>query len=58
MNDLARRPSALDDFEFDRNGFLVIRDALSADDVAAINGAFDRFPPLETGVWRAIAPRR
>lgn len=58
MNDQVRHPSALDDFEFDRTGFLVLRDALSSPDLVALNGAFDRFPTLETGEWMGNAQRR
>ncbi len=52
------RPSLLDDYEFDLRGFLVVREALSADDVASLNDAYDRFPELDNGEWYGNAQRR
>lgn len=51
-------PSALDDFEFDRNGYLVLREALTTTEIAALNRAFDGFPEMETGNWLGNAQRR
>jgi hypothetical protein len=55
---MSRTTSALEDFEFDLRGFLVLRGALSAPEVAALNAAFDRFPTLEHGEWIGNAQRR
>ena len=51
-------PTALDDYEFDLRGFLIIRQALSSDEVAALNSAYDRFPDLGNGEWYGNAQRR
>lgn len=51
-------PTALDDYEFDLRGFLIIRGALSPDEVAALNDAYDRFPSLQNGEWYGNAQRR
>ncbi|MFN6120781.1 MAG: phytanoyl-CoA dioxygenase family protein [Actinomycetes bacterium] len=51
-------PSAMDDYEFDLRGFVVIRGALSPDEVAALNDAYDRFPELANGEWYGNAQRR
>jgi ectoine hydroxylase-related dioxygenase (phytanoyl-CoA dioxygenase family) len=48
----------MDDYEFDLRGFLVVRGALSADEVASLNAAYDRFPSLANGEWYANAQRR
>jgi len=52
------RTTPFEDFEFDRLGYLVLRDALSADEVAALNGAFDAFPDVGQGEWVGNAQRR
>ena len=51
-------PSALDDYEFDLRGFLIVRGALSSDEVAALEAAYDRFPALSNGEWYGNAQRR
>ncbi|HSP29683.1 MAG TPA: hypothetical protein VLN74_14110, partial [Ilumatobacteraceae bacterium] len=51
-------PSTLDDYEFDLRGFLVIASALSNGELAALNAAYDRFPPLDHGEWYGAAQRR
>ncbi|KAI9015957.1 hypothetical protein DFJ74DRAFT_770538 [Hyaloraphidium curvatum] len=51
-------PTALDDYEFDLRGFVVLRGALSSNEVAALNAAYDRFPPLDNGEWFGNAQRR
>lgn len=53
-----RAPSALEDYEFDLRGFLVIRGALASAEVAALNAAYDRFPALANGEWYGNAQRR
>lgn len=55
---MTQTPTGLDDFEFDRNGFLLLRGALSNDEVVGLNVAFDRFPELQTGDWLGNAQRR
>lgn len=51
-------PSALDDYEFDLRGYLVIRGALSPHEVGVLESAFDRFPELANGQWYGNAQRR
>ena len=53
-----RVPSALDDFLFDLNGYLVLKNAVGPDLLARLNAAFDAFPPLEYGEWWGNAMRR
>lgn len=55
---MALAPSALDDFEFDLRGYLVLRGALAPGEVAALNAAFDAFPTLRAGEWMGNAQRR
>ena len=54
----ARNPSALDDFMFDLNGYLILRNAAEPELLAELNTAFDNFPPLEHGEWWGNAQRR
>jgi hypothetical protein len=51
-------PTALDDYEFDLRGFLVVRGALSDAEVASLNDAYDRFPQLDNGEWYGNSQRR
>lgn len=53
-----REPSALDDFLFDLRGFLILEKAVEPELLAALNGAFDQFPPLEYGQWWRNTQRR
>src|SRR5688500_10226323 len=53
-----RVPSALDDFLFDLNGYLILKNAAGPDLLARLNAAFDDFPPLEYGEWWGNAMRR
>ena len=46
------------DYEFDLRGFVVVRGALSAAEVQALNDAYDRFPELDNGDWYGNAQRR
>ena len=39
------------DFLFDLNGFVKLRQALSASEVASLNDALTAFPPTEPGEW-------
>jgi hypothetical protein len=51
-------PTALEDYEFDLRGFLVLRGALSPNEVGLLNEAYDRFPALSTGEWMGNSQRR
>lgn len=53
-----RQPSALDDFLFDLNGYLVLEKAVEPALIASLNTAFDNFPPLKVGEWWGNAHRR
>ena len=52
------QPNDLDDFFFDLRGFLVLRNAVNASLREQLNGAFDRFPPLQPGEWVGNSQRR
>lgn len=54
----SRQPSAMDDFLFDLNGFVILRNAADRDLLARLNGAFDAFPDLDVGQWWGNAQRR
>jgi hypothetical protein len=52
-------PAPLKDFEFDRNGFLILKNAASPDLLGRLNAAFDEFPrDLPAGHWYRGAQRR
>src|SRR5438128_2280583 len=53
-----RKPSPVDDFFFDLNGFLVLKNAVDSDLLARLNKAFDNFPKLDVGQWWGNAHRR
>jgi len=54
-----RIPTALDDYMFDLNGYLILRNAVEPELVAALNREFDAFPrDLPTGAWYRGAQRR
>ncbi|MCB9121880.1 MAG: phytanoyl-CoA dioxygenase family protein [Caldilineaceae bacterium] len=54
----ARIPTALDDFLFDLNGYLILKNAVGPELLTELNAAFDAFPPLEQGEWWGNAQRR
>lgn len=51
-------PSALDDYLFDLRGYLVIEQAVTHEELADLNGAFDRLPDLPQGGWVGNCQRR
>ncbi|MFN8441842.1 MAG: phytanoyl-CoA dioxygenase family protein [Caldilineaceae bacterium] len=53
-----RMPSALDDFLFDLNGYLVLKKAVEPELLDELNAAFDRFPDLQVGEWVGNSQRR
>ena len=53
-----RQPSPLDDFLLDLNGYLILKNAVAADLLAALNQAVDQLPPIEMGGWLGNAQRR
>ena len=55
---MATGPTALDDFIFDLNGYLILRGVVQPDLLARINAAFDRLPDIETGEWVGNSQRR
>jgi hypothetical protein len=54
----ARSPSDVDDFFFDLNGYLVLKNAIGPELLAELNRAFDSFPDLTPGEWWGNAQRR
>lgn len=54
-----RTPTAMDDFLFDLNGYLILKKAANADLLARLNAEFDAFPAeLPLGGWLRGAQRR
>ena len=53
-----RKPTALDDFFFDLNGYLILKNAVNQDLLARLNAAFDALPDIEFGQWHGNAQRR
>ncbi|MBI2297554.1 MAG: phytanoyl-CoA dioxygenase family protein [Armatimonadetes bacterium] len=54
-----RDPTPLDDFLFDLNGYLVVKDALEPDLLDRLNAEFDQFPrDIPHGHWYRGAQRR
>ncbi len=53
-----RTPSAVDDFFFDLNGYLILENAVEDELLTALNTAFDRFPDIAPGEWWGNAQRR
>lgn len=51
-------PTDMDDYLFDLRGFVVVEDALSEDEVTALNDAVDDILPLEPGEWHGHVQRR
>ena len=54
----ARTPTALDDFLFDLNGYLILKNVVGPGLLTELNTAFDNFLPLEYGEWWGNAQRR
>jgi hypothetical protein len=50
--------TALDDYFFDLQGFLVLRNALSDAEMTSLNDAINRFPTVGMGEWIHNAQRR
>ena len=54
-----QQPCALDDFLFDLNGYLILKNAVESDLLKQLNAAFDEFPrDLPLGAWLGGAQRR
>ena len=52
-------PTALNDFFFDLNGYLILENAVPTELIDRLNAAFDRFPlDAETGEWIGNSQRR
>ena len=51
-------PSAVDTFNFDLNGFLVLKNAVSAREVIALNATLDAMPPLQPQEWHGRVHRQ
>ena len=53
-----KHPTPLDDFLFDLNGYLIIKNAVAPALLDDLNHAFDAFPPLAPMEWWGNAQRR
>ena len=53
-----RFPTPLDDFLFDLNGYVIVKNAVEPEVLDALNQAFDAFPLLGHGEWWGNAQRR
>jgi hypothetical protein len=53
-----KNPTPLDDFMFDLNGYLILKNAAEPDLLDALNAAFDGFPRLQVGEWWGNTQRR
>lgn len=53
-----RDPTELDDFFFDLQGYLILKEAAEPALIDDLNRAFDQFPPIEPGAWWGNAQRR
>ena len=51
-------PTEMDDYLFDLQGYLVLKNAVSASLLTELNNAFDAFPALECGEWWGNSQRR
>jgi hypothetical protein len=51
-------PSDVDDYLFDLRGYVLLEDALTDDEVAALTGAVEEILPLDPGEWHAGVQRR
>ncbi len=59
MTDTTPQLSLLDDFFFDLQGYLVLKNAVAPDLLGRLNAEFDAFPPdLGIGGWYRGAQRR
>jgi hypothetical protein len=47
----AAQPTAMDDYLFDLNGYLIKEQAVEPELIDALNDAFDHFPPIAPGEW-------
>ncbi len=55
---MLRTPTPLDDFMFDLNGFVVLKNAVEPELIDAVNDAIDALPSLEFGQWHGNTQRR
>jgi hypothetical protein len=58
LPDEAREPNVLEDYLFDLQGFLVLKNALSPEEVRACNETIDSIPPIEPGEWHGNVHRQ
>ena len=55
---MSSQPCAFDDYQFDLNGYLILKGVLSQAELAGLNAAFDSFPPIAPGEWIGNSQRR
>lgn len=53
-----KKPSAMDDYLFDLQGFLLLKQALSKDEVKHLNDCVDKIPPLKPQAWHGYIHRQ
>ena len=53
-----KSPTPLEDFLFDLNGYIILKNALEPAPLADLNSAFDAFPKLTPMEWWGNAQRR
>ena len=51
MSAAVQKPTEIDIFLFDLRGYLLVKDALAAKEVAACNAEIDAVLPLSVGQW-------
>jgi ectoine hydroxylase-related dioxygenase (phytanoyl-CoA dioxygenase family) len=51
-------PTAMDDYLFDLRGYLVLKNAVDAEHITALNTVLDAIPPLEYGQWWGNVQRK
>lgn len=50
-------PTPMEDYLFDLRGYIILRNAVSKEDVRALNTALDPYVSMETGEWRGWVHR-
>ena len=48
---MSNTPSEMEIYFFDLRGYLILKNALTIDEVAELNAALDLIPPIKKGEW-------
>ena len=51
------QPTLIEDYLFDLQGYIILRNAVSKEDVKILNGALDPYTSMDTGEWRGWVHR-